>query len=350
MRYGPIPANAGEEQFLASPFAPLAFFDSCLPLVQAGALMAAARHGVFEALRDGPGKVVELAKRLNLDRGTLLLVLRVLSANGYVVGAGSGAYQLGDVARAQLLEGSPERLTAWLRLMEQIWEMFAHTGEVLRTGEGIDYHGQFHDAGQWADYQGSMLELARRFAPIVAAMVPVRPGATRLLDIGGSHGLYGALIARTHPPLQSQVLDLPPAVEQARRLAAAEGLDDVVTHRAGNALIDDLGDGWDVVFLSNILHHFTPGQITELAARVRASTTPGATVAICEVVQAGPDEPAELLGDAFALFFRLSSRARCYAATEYAGWLSDAGFVDVSVQPFPLTDAIAVISGRTPEE
>jgi hypothetical protein len=350
MRYGPIPVNPGEEQFLASSLAPLAFFDSCLPLVQASALMAAARHGVFEALRDGPGKVDELARQLNLDSATLLLVLRVLSANGYVTQAGAGSYQLSDLARAQLLEDSPERLTAWLRLMEQISEIFSHAGEVLRTGQGIDYHGQLHDAQQWADYQGSMLELARRFAPIVAAMVPVKPGATRLLDIGGSHGLYGGLIARTHPPLRSQVLDLPPAVEQARLLAAAEGLDDVVSHQAGNALTDDLGEGWDVVFMGNVLHHFTPGQIADLLARIRPATTPGATVAICEVVQPNPDEPAELLGDAFALCFRMSSSARCYTTTEYASWLADAGFVDVQVQAMPLTGAIAVISGRTTEQ
>ena len=350
MRYGPIAVDPGEEQFLASPFAPLAFFDSCLPLVQASALIAAARHGVFEGLRDGPSKVDELARRLNLDSGTLLLVLRVLSANGYVSHAGAGSYQLTDTARAMLLEGSPERLTAWLRLIEGIWEIFAHTGDVLRTGEGIAYHGQFHDAQQWADYQASMLELARRFAPIVAAMVPVKLGATRLLDIGGSHGLYGALIARTHPPLRSVVLDLPPAVEQARQLAAAEGHDDIVAYQPGNALTDDLGRGWDVVLLANILHHFTPAQIAELAARLRVSTTPGATVAICEVVQPTPDEPAELMADSFALFFRLSSTARCYTTTEYAGWLADAGFVDVEVQPFPLGRSLAVITGRTPEQ
>jgi predicted O-methyltransferase YrrM len=350
MRYGPIAVDAAEEQFLASPFAPQTFFDSILPLVQASALIAAARHGVFEGLRDGPRKIDDLARTLNLDSGTLLLVLRVLSANGYVSPAGPGLYQLNDSARATLLEGSPERLTAWLRLIEGIWAMFAQTGEVLRTGQGIDYHGQFHEAEQWSDYQAAMLELARRFAPIVAAMVPVKPGATRLLDIGGSHGLYGALISRAHPPLRSEVLDLPPAVEQARKLAAAEGLDDVVTHRAGNALTDDLGQGWDVVFIANILHHFTPAQIAELVARVRASTTPRATVAICEVVQPGPDEPAELMGDAFALFFRLSSTARCYTTTEYAGWLTDAGFVDVDVQPFPLGRSLAVITGRTPEQ
>lgn len=68
-------------------------------------------------------------------------------------------------------------------------------------------------------------------------------------------------------------------------------------------------------------------------------------------LRGGPAQPrgtAEFLGDAFALFFRLSSSARCNTTTEYAGWLSDAGFVDVQIQPMPLTSAIAIISGRTP--
>ncbi|HVW34173.1 MAG TPA: methyltransferase [Acidimicrobiia bacterium] len=348
MRYGPIPIDAAEEQFLASPFAPLALFDTSLPLVQAGALMAAARHGVFEGLRDGPAKADELAGRLGLDAGTLLLVLRVLAANGYVTVAGAGSFALSDMGRATLLEGSPERQTAWLRLMEAIWGMFAHTGEVLRTGVGIDYHGTLHGADEWNDYQASMLELARRFAPIVAGMVPVKDGATRMLDIGGSHGLYGALIARAHPPLRSEVLDLPEAVAESRGLAAAEGHDDVVSHRAGNALTDDLGAGWDVVLMSNILHHFTPDQIAGLLSRVRAATSPGATVAIWEVVQPPADAPPELMGDAFALFFRLSSTARCYAASEYAAWLTEAGFTDVGIQPFPLGGSLAAITGRTP--
>lgn len=350
MRYGPIAVDAAEEQFLASPLAPLAFFDSCLPVIQASALMAAARHGVFEGLRDGPSKVEELARRQNLDSDTLSLVLRVLSANGYVSQTGSDSYQLSEAATAMLLDDSPERLTAWLRLVESVWTIFAQTGDVLRTGQGIDYHGTFREPQQWADYQAAMLELARRFAPIVAAMVPVKAGATRLLDIGGSHGLYGAFISRAHPPLRSEVLDLAPAVEQARPLAIAEGIDDVVTHRTGNALTDDLGEGWDVVLLANILHHFTAAQIVDLAARLRTSTTPGATVAIFEVVQPGPDEPADLFGDALALFFRLSSSARCYTTSEYGGWLTDAGFVDVQAQPFPLGRSVAIVTGRTPEQ
>jgi hypothetical protein len=348
MRYGPIAVEPGEEAFLTSPRAPLALFDSFVPLVQASALMAGVRHGVFEGLRGGPAGVDDLAGTLKLDGETLLLLLRVLASNGYVTQDDEGAFELSEMGRATLLEDSPDRLTAWVAMMDRFWADFVQMAEVVRTGQGFDLHGELRDAGDWATYQAAMLENARRLAPVVAAMVPVKPDATRLLDIGGSHGLFGALIARAHPPMRSEVLDLPPAVEQARKLAAAEGLEDVVTHRTGDALVDDLGEGYDVIFLSNILHHFTPPQIAQLLERVRTATSPGATVAIWELCQPGSGEPPELLGDAFALFFRMTSSARCYTRAEFTTWLTDAGFVDVQVQPFPIGRSLALVTGRTP--
>ena len=79
-----------------------------------------------------------------------------------------------------------------------------------------------------------MLETARFDAPVLARHVPVREGATRLLDLGGSHGLMGATLCRKHPPMRSTVLDLAAAIEHARALAAREGIADVVEHRAGD--------------------------------------------------------------------------------------------------------------------
>jgi DNA-binding PadR family transcriptional regulator len=349
VRYGTIADDPGEEAFLTSTRAPMALLDSFVPLVQARALMAGVRHGVFEGLRDGPATADDLAVTLKLDPSTLLILLRVVASNGYVTQDGHGRYALSEMGRATLLADSPDRLIAWVAMMERLWGEFVQMGEVLRSGHGFDLHGRLQDAEDWTTYQAAMLENARRMAPFVAGMVPVKEGATRLLDIGGSHGLYGALIARFHPPMRSEVFDLPPAVEQSLELAAAEGITDVVTHRAGDALVDDLGGGYDVVLLSNILHHFTPPQIAGLLERVRDATTPGATVAIWELCQPGPSEPPELLGDAFALFFRMTSSARCYTTTEFSAWLTDAGFVDVQVQPFPIGRSLALVTGRAPD-
>ena len=345
MRYEPIADHAFEEQLLGSPRAPLALFDSFVPLVQA--LMAGVQHGVFEGLRDGPRTASELASALGVDAGTLQLVLRVLSVSNYVAPGSRGRFELSELARSTLLDGSAGRLTAWVAMLDMWWPDFAKMGDVLRTGHGVDHHGTLGDPTDWKTYQAAMLENARIMAPLVAPLVPVRPGAQRLLDIAGSHGLYGALIARAHPPMRSEVLDLPQAVEQAQKLGNAAGLDDVVTYRAGDILIDDLGADYDVVLLSNILHHFTPEQIVPLMARIRRALSAGGTAAIWEVCQQDIDEPQpDLIGDAFALFFRLTSTARCYTVGEFTGWLTEAGFTDVQIQALPVSRSLILVTGR----
>lgn len=147
--------------------------------------------------------------------------------------------------------------------------------------------------------------------------------------------------------MRSEVLDLPQAVEQARKLGSAEGLDDVVTYRAGDVMFDDLGADYDVVLPSNILHHFAPQQIVELLARVRRAISTAGTVAIWEVCQQDADDARpDLIGDAFALFFRLTSMARFYTAGEFTSWLTNAGFTDVQIQALPVGRSLILVTGR----
>ena len=301
------------------------------------------RCGVFETLGRGPCRADELAERLRVDADTLELLLRLLRSSDYLTTDADHRYALTERSRIELLEESPYRLTPLVTLLGMWWDRLTHVDRLLETGTGLDLHQDMRDPREWGVYQAAMLALAKRAAPMVATMVPVGPGATRLLDIAGSHGLFGALIARAHPPMRAEVLDLPEAVEHARKLGRDEGLDDVVTWRAGDALVDDIGDGYDVVFLGNILHHFTPPLISELLGRARRAMTGGGTIAIWDIPQ--PDDAAtNVITDAAALFFRLTSTARCYRSDEYSTWLSAAGFTDVHAECGP---SFVLVTGRT---
>jgi SAM-dependent methyltransferase len=225
------------------------------------------------------------------------------------------------------------------------WDFVAHLEDLVRTGRGLDFHSTMTDPGQWADYQRGMLEIARFDAPVLAARVPVRRGARRLLDIGGSHGFLGAAICRRHPPMRSVVLDLPQAVPAARELARAEGLSDLVEHREGDLQSADFGSGHDVVLLANVLHHFRPDDNVAILHRAWAALAPGGTVAIWGIER--PDRSSKAgAGDGAALFFRLTSTAACYSGREYAGWLADAGLTRVRIQRPLLSPGSVLITGR----
>jgi hypothetical protein len=324
MRYGATATNVFERFALIAGRVPVPAIDALFGPMKARSIMAGVRLGVFEALRDGPRSADEIATPLQLDPDCLDLLMRMLVVAEYLERTGD-RFALTQLARDTMIAGGRMELFGYVQWNYTQWELIAGLEEVVRSGRGADFHERLTDAGAWQHYQRAMLEVARLDASIVAARVPVQKGATRLLDLAGSHGLIGGAICRKHPPMTATVIDLPQALDHARALAAAEGLDGIVHHRAGDITTADLGPPADVVLLSNILHHFRPPDIAALLARVRGVAAPGGTVAVWEVE--APERRAKVAaGDAIALFFRLTSTARAYHGREYQAWLEAAGF------------------------
>jgi O-methyltransferase domain len=348
MRYRAVADNPAEEAALASGEFFLPAVDLMMPLVQARSIMAGVRLGLFEALGQERRTAAEVAAARSLDAACVELVLRVLVCAGYVRRDGS-RYELTPLGRETMLRNGPRSMCGLAEFNYTQWDMINRLEEVLRLGRGLDFHTTSPAEDSWASYQRAMLEFARFEGPLAAPLVPVKRGARKLLDIGGSHGLIGAMICRRYPGLRSEVLDLPQAVEYGRTLAREAGIDDVVTHRAGNALMDDLGRDYDVVLLANVAHHFSPEQNVDLARRARASLTSGGTFAIWETEQPGHDAESDIVGDAFALFFRIMSTSRTYAVEEYVGWLEAAGYVDIQALRPPMGPGMVLTAGRTPE-
>jgi predicted O-methyltransferase YrrM len=345
MRYRMVGDNPTEEKALKSSPAARPLFDPFLPVLQARSIMAGVRTGVFQALGKRARTAGELATELSLDADCLELLLRVLVCAGYVNQPGE-QYRLTELARNTLLPGSPMQLTGWVEHNYAHWRIIDKLEEVLKTGKGIGIDRSLSTPEDWAVQQRAMLETARPAAPLVASLVPVKEGARKMLDVGGSHGLYGAMICRKHPPMRSEVLESPQAVEHAKKLAREEKIDDVVSHRAGDALKDDLGRGYDAVFMGNINHHFTPDQNQKLLHRIREALVPSGTVAIWEFKRPDPAAEHDLAGDGLALFFRISSGTRCYTVADYTGWIESAGFTDITVHPTPFAPAQILVTGR----
>jgi hypothetical protein len=344
MKYGPIAESMLDERILntAKPV-----LDASVALMQTKCMMVATRLGLFERLHAVPADCESLAEAMQLDRGVLRLVLRTLASAGYLREE-EGRYAITPLTAGCLLRRSRNSHVAHVTLMEGFWNAIGRLDSVLRAGTGPDIHHVEGGIPDWTAYQRAMLEQARLHAPIVAQFVPVRPDARRLLDIAGSHGMFGARICRAHPPMRSTVMELPAAMEAASELAALEGLLDVVSHRAGNALTDHLGFDNDVVLLCNILHHLSRQQCATLIARAHASMRSGGTIAIWEFRVPDPNAPPDLLQDATSLVFRAVSRDGCFSEEEYRQWLTSAGFVSVSAMKSMLTPHHVLMLGRVP--
>lgn len=344
MKYGAIPENLPERLALATGKVPIPLVDALFSILKSRVLMAAARAGIFEEMAAGPRTASAIAAARGLDPEVTEIVLRSMVWAGYLRER-SGKFRLAPVARRSLVAGAPMDLRGFLAWNYVQWEMAGHMEELLATGRGVDFHATMTDPGRWRDYQRAMLEVARFDAPILAARVPVRRGATRLLDLAGAHGLLGAAICRRHPPMRSTVIDLPAAIPFARDLAREAGHADLVEHREGDLLTSELGGGYDVVLLANILHHFRPEQIHHLLPRVAGALAAEGTVAIWELERPDTKRPASE-GDGAALFFRLTSTAGCYRGEEFAAELRSAGLERVRIVRPLMSPGSVLVLGR----
>jgi hypothetical protein len=323
MNFGIVPETLVERVGLWLGRVPVPLVDLVCGPLKARMVMAAVNLGLFEALRERPRTASDLADALSLDREALDLLLRALAHLHYLERQ-QGCYGLSALARRTMLAGAPMELTAYARWNETQWRFLDELEAMVRTGRGVDFHGALEDCGAWENYQRAMLELARLDSEILTRLVPIASGATRLLDLGGAHGFLGAALCRSHPPLRSTVIDLPPAIEHGRRLAFEGGYAELVAYRAGDLRVESFEE-CDVALLSNVLHHFSPSQIVSVLGRVRAALRREGTLAIWEL-EAPRGESAAANGLLAGLFFRLASTGNTYLGEEYEEWLASVGF------------------------
>ena len=111
-------------------------------------------------------------------------------------------------------------------------------------------------------------------------------------------------------------------------LSSRRGWGNRVSVHAGDYWIDDLGGGYDVVLVFNILHQYLPEQNIELLRRVAGALNPGGWVVVLDQVSGktlGRTARAGVSVTGMTMF--LTGGGQTYAATEIAGWLRQSGFV-----------------------
>jgi SAM-dependent methyltransferase len=324
MKLGAVAENPVESIVKALGLSPEPLLETHIAMLLARAVMEGSRLGIYETLAAGPLTAAEVAGRCGGHPQAIRKLLDALAGSGYLDFA-AGRYSLTARARKWLLPDSPQSLHDKMLLQFVEWDFIAHTGEYLRTGKPIDLHRSISQQ-EWGLYQRGMRSASSTWAPEVARRTPVPKGAKDMLDIGGSHGFLSVVICRKHPGLRSVILDLAEAVEHAGPILGREGLGDRVTHRIGDALVDDLGtEAWDVVFIANLVHHFDDAANRELAKRVARSLRPGGVFVVQELIRPHSPNEAGQIGALLDLYFALSSQSGTWSFEEIASWQREAG-------------------------
>lgn len=325
MRIGPVAESLLERVAILLRLGPRPLLETHGTLLLAQALMVATKVGVFEALAASPLTADEVASRCGTDERATAKLLGVLEATGYLRAATDGRYALTKDARRWLLENSAHSLrdNVLFRFVE--WDWIGRLEGFVLTGTPLDIHAEM-SREQWEAYQRGMRSLAGAFAREVVLRTPVPRGARAMLDIGGSHGFFSVALCRRHPGLRAEILDLPGAIAQAAPILAREGLGDRVTHRSGDALTEDFGaEDFDLIFVSNVLHHFDRAHSRDVVRRAARALRAGGVLVIQELFALSSARRAGQVAALADLYFALTSESGTLSVDDLAAWQREAG-------------------------
>ncbi len=325
MRLGLIGEGPLECIVAQTNIAPAPLIETQIAFTMARTIMAGVKLGIFDAIGTKTTTAAEAAAACKTDLEATTKLMNTLVGCRYLRHH-DGRYELTPKARKWLLRDSPNCIADKLLFQYDEWDVVAKYEDYIVTGKPLDLHSSLADVPAWGRYQRGMRALASISAEEVASRLPVPAGATAMLDIGGSHGYYSVCLCRRYPGLQVTILDLPSAVEHAAPLLAQEGIGERVRHRAGNALSDDLGtDAWDVVFLSQLVHHFTDEQNRGLVGRIAKGLKPGGVCVLLDTLRPSTPGGAGGIGAVLDLYFAATSRSGTWPIEAMQGWQRDAG-------------------------
>jgi ubiquinone/menaquinone biosynthesis C-methylase UbiE len=348
-----VPAGGRPSPASADPSAPARpnperIFDALSAHERTAALTAAIELDLFSAIGAGAATAGELAGRIGAAERGVRILADYLAVDGFLTKT-DGRYGLVPEAAAFLDRRSPAYLGGmagflgtprFLRRYERLADTVRRGGAAPDATEGALAPGD----PMWVEFARGMAPMQARVAELTAEAVG---GVTRALDIAAGHGLFGIAVARANPAARIVALDWENVLAVARENAEAAGVGDRVELLPGSAFEVDFGTGYDLVLVTNFLHHFDRPTCVELLRRVRAALGPGGRAAIVEFV---PDESrvSPPIPAAFSLkMLATTPSGQAYTYAEHDAMCREAGFSSTELRGLGAAPQSLVVAGTS---
>ncbi len=222
---------------------------------QACTLHTAVKLEIFTMLGSGPQRAEEIARQLDGDLRGVAALLNALTAMALLTKM-EGRFANTDFAQRFLSQTSPD-YTGYM-IMHHHHLMAPWTAMSAAVLSGKPNRVSASDTEKEDERESflmGMYNIASQTAPMYAQIVDLSD-CSHLLDLGGGPGTYAIHFCLHNPDLTATVFDLPTTRKFAEKTIANFDLTERIRFKAGSYLDEppDLGQGYDAVWLSHILH------------------------------------------------------------------------------------------------
>lgn len=329
---------------------PALFFQTVNAHQRTEALKAGIELELFTAIAEGNTTAADIAKRCQTSEKGMRILCDFLTIMGFLTKEGD-RYGLTLDSSVFLDKRSPGYLGGAIEFMcsPMLTEGAKHIAEAVRRGGTVmENDGTIGPENPvWVKFARGMAALMFMPAQLITKLVdPTADRKLKILDVAAGHGMFGIAIATANKQAEVTALDWKAVVEVAKENAEKFGVADRYKTIEGSAFDVDFGSGYDLILLTNFLHHFDPPTCETLARKVHAALADGGKAVTLEFV---PNEDRVTPPDAagFSMMMLTSTPSGdAYTFAELEKMFANAGFSRSVMYPLPPTIQQVVISEK----
>ena len=291
-------------------------------------LFTAVELDLFSCLEEEPQNVLKLADRLKLDPRALEILLDALVAMGFLTK--NMVYANTARSRIFLARQSKTYRGAILKHLYNSWSLWSDLPKVVRKGVPAQVADDFllSDAQKNRDFIWGMDNVGQDRAESVCEILDLSD-RREMLDLGCGAATYSIAFLKKNSRLKATLFDLPITLSVTRENVEKNGLDNRVVYRDGDFFQDSFGSGYDMIWISQILHSYSEKKCRHLIERSYTALGSGGWILIHDFLL-NEQRTAPPLAAFFSVhMLAVTDGGRSYSTGEVSRWFEKAGFVDI---------------------
>jgi SAM-dependent methyltransferase len=328
---------------------PEIFFETANSFQKSAALKAAIELDLFTQIEQG-ASAKELAKRCQASERGIRILCDYLVIQGLLQKEGD-VYKCTPDSQVFLSKKSPAYLASAVDflLAPVIVSAYDNLAETVRTGR-TTLPGEGSVAPEhpmWVTFAEAMAPFIAFPADQIAQLAGFAQDAKiRVLDIAAGHGIFGIAFARKYPAAEIHAVDWQSVLKLAKSNAEKAGVQSRYHTIPGDAFEVEFGTDYDVVLITNFLHHFDPPTCIRFLKKVFAALKPEGKAITLEFVP-NEDRVSPKIPASFSLIMLATTGSGdAYTFKELEEMFLDAGFSRASLHPLPPSPQSVVISEK----